>query len=259
MARRDCPNCHRNAPCPTHRCNAASKKRLREDGLTRASCPDCAEVPCDRHRCTLFAIDGGRVCSRFHGGRAPQTAGKAEERAEAAKREGVVAKLLEQLDIDDDAPLPERLLEAVRITGRMMAVYRFLVDGLDLEPDVTVEVVGEGARTSVRYVAKNEALYGPDHLGDAKPHVLVNELHRWTEAHAKAVGLAIDKDAVAALVELEVSQARVLVNVMQTAVDGLMRALVEGGVAERRAIDGVMASKWPAIARAAITSVSDGG
>lgn len=154
----------------------------------------CTATSRSGERCKRWAIKGGRVC-RSHGGAAPQVRAAAERRLEQDRIAGEVSELLDRFDIPDEHPL-EGLISVVRSTGRMMRALESLVRSLDLRPDVLVDVVGDGLErggdTGLRFETTNDPLYGPDHKGDGKPHVLVEMWRTWSEQYARVCKLALD-------------------------------------------------------------------
>jgi hypothetical protein len=130
-------------------------------------------------RCKNAAIAGGNVC-RFHGGRAGQVLAKAKQRVELAKVEAELVRLGGSIDVDPG----EALLVMVKEAAWNVAFLRELIAELPTHPVVlTEDVVDEllegqphgGAlkRKDLRPGTVVPGLYGPDHNGDGKPHILV--------------------------------------------------------------------------------------
>lgn len=135
--------------------------------------------------CSSWPVSGTVVC-RLHGGSIPAVKKKAEQRRVLSLTQGKIAKLLEECDIPDRHPL-DGLLDVVRMSGAWVRVLQGLVGELDVHPeDGTIYASEDGQFT------KQVGLYGPDHLGDATPHVLFSLLGQWQDRHAKACKLALD-------------------------------------------------------------------
>lgn len=129
----------------------------------------CRAVNRQGVRCGNWAMTGQEVC-RLHGGSSPQALDAAKRRLEKARADGRIAEFLEEYGIEAKHP-HDGILEVVDKSGAMVAVLGLLVG--ELSPD------GGG-------------LYGPDHLGDGRPHVLVEMYGDWLDRHAKACKLALD-------------------------------------------------------------------
>jgi hypothetical protein len=114
--------------------------------------------------------DGAVVC-RWHGGRAPQTAAAAERRGALAKVAGEMARLGVGIEVDP----AEALLAMVYEAAGNVAFLRQQVAQLPVHPVMRhVELVDEDGEVVGHQAEVVEAgLYGPDHLGDARRHVLV--------------------------------------------------------------------------------------
>lgn len=140
----------------------------------------------------------GQTKCHAHGGNTPQAEAAAYRRTtetEALVAAGKLAELLDLNDPDDLHPI-DGLLEAVRRSVRMARALDTMVRGLDLYPEVGFEIVGDGLHlggdTGLRWISTNQPLFGPDHQGDGRPHVLIDMLRVWTELAAKACKLALD-------------------------------------------------------------------
>lgn len=154
--------------------------------------------PCNRH-----PIPGGEVCGGRggHGGGAPQVRAAASRRVAHARALGQVGRLLDECGIDIAGRTHVDALEdALDRAGRMVVALGLLVDELDVE---TVwrwkEVQGpQGAKDHVvRLVDEHgdettPGLYGPDHQGEMRPHVLVVEYGAWLDRYARVAKIAAD-------------------------------------------------------------------
>lgn len=114
---------------------------------------------------------GAAVCNK-HGGSAPQVRQAAAHRHATQRVEGEVAELLAECDLPDQHPI-DGLLEVVRFSAAMARMFGAMAGELKLRP-------GDG-----------EALYGPDHNGDARAHVLVQLAGEWSDRHARSCALAL--------------------------------------------------------------------
>lgn len=132
--------------------------------------------------CLQYPKDGLTVC-RVHGGGAPQVRAAGERRAEQDRIATKVGELLDQVAVHDQHPI-DGLLEAVHRTGNIARILATLANDLDLRPQLGVDEHGN--------VSLGDAIYGPDHNLDGRPHVLMDMLRVWTELHAKACKLALD-------------------------------------------------------------------
>ncbi|HEV2929133.1 MAG TPA: hypothetical protein VGW74_10615 [Propionibacteriaceae bacterium] len=123
------------------------------------------------NRCQRRAAPGCEVCV-IHGGAAPQVREAGRRRLLLAEHAALIGDLLAEIGAEEADPQRD-LAEALAYARQMRLVYARLVTELSTAP---------GA----------EGIFGPDHNGDAKSHVLVVELHRWTETQAKLSKLALD-------------------------------------------------------------------
>ncbi len=122
----------------------------------RPAVPCRAKSPRTGEACRAYAMVGGVVCSA-HGGRAKQVRASAARRLAQQRASRELGRLLGELELEAaDAHPIEALTNALARAKAMVEVLGDLVGGLGAES-------GEpGAR-----------IYGPDHLGDGRPHVLV--------------------------------------------------------------------------------------
>lgn len=169
--------------------------------------------------CQNWAIRGGTVCD-VHGGRNPVAWNAAQDRLETVKIERRVAEFLEEHNQDKLHP-HDGLLNVVHRTGAMVSFLGMLVG--ELEPGQPAVTIEDG-----EVHINNRALYGPDHLGDASPHVLMGLYQDWLHDHARACKLAID----AKLDERLVRQAESTTERLFAAVG---RAMLDSGMPEEMA------------------------
>lgn len=141
-------------------------------------------------RCRAFAIDGGTVCAgpSGHGGGAPQVRRAAARRVEQARVAGEVAALVADelarggTETDGLTVLIERLTMAAAVAR----VFDHLLGGLAATPYELDPATG------VPTGDRREALYGPDHLGDLRPHPLVRMARDAANDAAAFAKLALD-------------------------------------------------------------------
>ena len=127
---------------------------------------------------------------RVHGGSTKQVKAAARRRLQRQQLEGDLGKLLGDLESDAGEAHPvEALLDALRRTWAMTNVLGSMVGGLG-----------------------TDALYGPDHLGDARPHVLTEMYAQWLDRAARASKLALDAGVDERRVRIAEDQARVIVD-----------------------------------------------
>lgn len=190
--------------------------RMSLSGPVVNGAPQCQATSKRTHqRCGDVAMQGTTVCWK-HGGAAGQVRRKAAERMERLRLEGEVGALLEEIGVEAAHPV-EVLLDVVHQAHSMATLCGHLVAGLSPHP-----TNDEGKAV--------EALYGPDHLDDARPHVLV-ELHRkWLDTAARSSKLAIEAGVAERQIRLAEAQAGQLAGVLRGVTGDVFSALVEAGV-----------------------------
>jgi hypothetical protein len=171
-------------------------------------------------RCRRAAIPGGSICF-VHGGAAPQTRDAARRRLERIRTEGQVAALLDELGPIDGDP-HEVLLDTVSHSAAMAELLRILVGGL--APNYDPEIVDSAGRATA-------ALWGPDHLGDARPHPLVALLGEWTDRAARTAKIALAAGIAEQRVQVLTDQGRLIAGVLQGSLRVLFAQAVERLVA----------------------------
>lgn len=114
-----------------------------------------------------------------------------------------MAGLLRELGDDEPAHPLEALLSRHDEADRMTRALGLLVGGLALPGS-------DGG---------DESLYGPDHLGDAAPHVLVRMLGDWSDRHARIAKVLLDHGVDAARLRLQSAQVDALFGAFVAAVE----------------------------------------
>lgn len=259
----EAPDCGRSHPrgCHGHveECIVVDCK-WRGENYPGTPCIKCGgEVK--RRPCRRAPALGGIHCDS-HGAAAPLVKKKNAANLQRARALGEVGELMQSLRSElGEATTIESMEQALQITAGMMHVYRHQVEQLDLEPDVSEIVVGDGAKlggqTGTRLVATNEALHGPNHLGDAAPHVSVVELHKWTRLHGDLTKNAISLNIEQRKSEIDQAKVVLLASVLQSVADGLREALLSAGAGDRKVIERVWSEQWPVVARQALAMASD--
>lgn len=151
----------------------------------------CTAHRTDGEPCEAPAIRGGAVCAA-HGGRAPQVANAAERRRAIAK----VSAELERIGIVDVDPL-----EALAFEVSRSATFLAFLGGLvgELADDRGNDGPEAGG-----------ALYGPNHLGDGAPHVLVKMWNEERDRLARFAKMAADAGVAERRVRMAESQGQAI-------------------------------------------------
>lgn len=246
------PNPDGRPPCP--RCHQAH--------VTRWGTPSCvAHSKATGDPCRNAPVRGTTVCRPHGAAKGTRIRTAADRRVELARVDGQIGQLLDEVDVPDQHPL-DGLLEAVHRAGNMARALEVLVRQLDEQPDVTIEI-DEGPRggETRRTVVTNSPLYGPDHLGDGKPHVLVEMLARWTELHARASKLALDAGIDERKLELVQGQAQIVAGVIRSLigridVDVIGELLALMPTEARATAQALWRERWPVAVRAALEAIS---
>jgi len=229
------------------------------------TCPRCHQQHdrCAAHRrdgspCRQPPISGLDKC-RMHVGKSGAAArAEGERRLQEAKVAEQIRDMLATYQPDvDTLDLHAQLLEVVALTSGMRRVLTVLVG--ELAPVGTPayqvqEYDDEGKpRGGPTYLpAKPAGIYGPDHQGDGRPHVLVEMLRHWTAENAKATKLALDAGIDERRVRIHEQQANQITAVLRAALAAVMatvRDLVDDAGVVRR-----LHEQLPGIVRAAIES-----
>ncbi len=116
------------------------------------------------------------------------------------------------------------------------------------------------ARTMGRVLEKTaselERWWGPNHLGDAVPHVAVDLLGQWTDKSARISKLAIDAGLDERRVKLAERQGEMLAQVLRGFLESLQSALVAAGAPESLVCQ-VWSNEVPGIVRLALQQASE--
>lgn len=171
---------------------------------------------------------------------------------ERLRLEGEVGALLEEIGVVAAHPV-EVLLDVVHQAHGMATLYGWLVAGLSPHP------TDEDGK-------KVEALYGPDHLGDARPHALV-ELHRkWLDTAARSSKLAIEAGVAERQIRLAEAQAGQIAGVLKGVTGDVFAALVAAGVdaelvaaMQRDELPGIMRKRMLEVVETTADEVGDEG
>lgn len=182
--------------------------------------------------CKKWAIRGGTVCAT-HGGRSPAVRNAARRRLEQRRIESEMGKLLVELEVENLArPAHEILLE-------QLARAQSMVDLLG----VKVAELGESE------------LYGPDHLGDGKPHVVVVMYDLWVDRSARIAKVCMELGIEERRLAIAEAQGRRLGQIMQRQVQLLFELLAQHGV-EADYLEMVRRKDVPRLMRQAIVETS---
>lgn len=196
-------------------------------------------------RCRRLAVPGGTVC-RWHGGSAPQVQRAAARRLALERLEGEVAQWFDAAEAEARGGHPvDLLLDALARSAAMAAVLSEVVRRLEAGRSQHADA-GDGL--TVEVVA---GLWGPDHLGDARPHVAVEQLRVWNEQAGRLAKLALDAGVEERRVRLVEAQAAQLVQVIEH--------VTVAAVAEVRTVDTAAAAAleaaMPGLIRQAIDRI----
>lgn len=255
----ECATCGATHPlgCRGH-VDECSKKacRWRTGNHVGTPCSKCgSEVKL--RPCRSAPRTGGTHC-RSHGGSAKQVLSATERRVAQAKAGTAAGELAELLEAyDTPTTLMDDMVEGVRLLGLKAKALHFLAGELQLEPKVRVDVeYGERGAEYTTWANENAALWGADHSGDAKPHVLVEMARVWTVDWLKACKLALDAGIDQRRLELDQGQARQIAGVIRGLADALLALVVELAGDRREAIEAAWREQLPVIARAQLEAIT---
>jgi hypothetical protein len=178
-------------------------------------------------RCRQWAMHGLSVCWR-HGGAASQVKARGAQRVAqwTARRE------LVRLGAAVDVHPIDALLEMVREAAGNVAFLRGRVSELDQQAGLVA------LPSDADQLFRAEGIYGPDHQGDGKRHILVAMYDEERDRLAKFAKLALDAGVDEKLVRIAEAQGQQLAGVVRAAVraaaaDGEQAGL-EAAAAEMR-------------------------
>lgn len=161
-------------------------------------------------QCGSWAVVGTTVC-RMHGGAAPQVVKAAARRLHAAQLQRTIGDTLAELEIQasEDGPTTT-LLNAVHRCSAMVAVLGAIVG--DLEP----------TRGDTEHP---DGMYGPNHLGDGRPHIATTMYAEWIALAARTAKLALEAGVEERLVQLVKGQGQMVAQILQAVFDDADLAL----------------------------------
>lgn len=172
--------------------------------------------------CKDFAAEGQVTCRR-HGGATPKGMAAAARRLQRHQLDTDIGLLLEDLEMASaERPVVDVLLDAVHRCAAQVQVWGALAAGLRVTGPVEVS---DGSDDLGR-------LWGPDHLGDGRPHVIMVEYRTWLEQSAKAASLALRAGVEQKKLELVEQQAQLLATVIRGVVEDLGHDLQDERVRE---------------------------
>lgn len=167
-------------------------------------------------RCRRARTPGVNVCW-WHGAAAPQVRAAAERNLRRMRAEGKIAALVDAMGEADDLHPLEVLVAAVGRAHRAAALLEVLVSDLSPHP------VGDDGEATA-------GLYGPDHLGDARPHVLVELLRQWNTEAGRLSKMAVDAGVEERRVRVVEEQAHGIARAVSGVALALIQQLVAVGV-----------------------------
>lgn len=150
--------------------------------------------------CKAWAVKGLDKCTNHCGLSKEQREKRGAQNIALRTVKEVAAVILKEsgIDVSTEHPL-DGLLASIRIDRLMVTV---------IEQQVHDLTVGDGG------------LYGDNHSGDAVPHVLLEELRKWNDLHARHTKLALD----AGIDERKLRMEEALATKLLTAQDAALRA-----------------------------------
>lgn len=150
--------------------------------------------------CKNYAIAGLDKC-KFHCGK----------RTEVAKEEGK-----QNLALAKVASLIERHYGGQRIVDPLQE----LLDVIWLDAAMTAMLRSQVLELNA-VVGKNDSFAGPDHLGDAAPHVFVVELRRWSDQLARHCKIALEAGVAERQVKIAERQGEAIIDAIEAVLDSL--------------------------------------
>lgn len=186
---------------PPVKCSARSRVRDADGNVVRDAEGYALLKPCGN-----YAIRGGTVCD-VHGGRNPVAWDAARNRLVEGVVFSKMADMLAECNLEEH-PL-DGILDGVRRSGAMVRVLGLMVGELSTmrRPEYAAAAGDE-----------NLGLYGPNHLGDGAPHVLLTMYANWLDRHARICELALKADIDERVVRQYENQANVLEQAVMAAI-----------------------------------------
>lgn len=218
-------------------CDTCSDPHLRNG---RRTCSAHKRVHGRRVQCNNYPIRGGTVCRQTHGGNAPQVRAAAAERLREEAVAEIVRLVVKDVDPKHMGRTPdEQLLEEVARSAQMVEWLAERVADLDV-PDLRDTgafqgLVGVDPDTGEPIEQQNRnLLFGPDHTGDAAPHLYWAMLNAERDRHVKMAKMAIDAGISERMVRLAESQGREIVRVIVESIDAVPGLTAEQKAAAKR-------------------------
>lgn len=154
---------------------------------------------------------------KLHGGNTPNGRKHGERLMAEQLVQREAGRLLDEMGAPDEHPV-QRLLDALDQAGRMVAVLRLLVGGLDLASEYEVWRNDKG---DPHYHVTEAGFTGPLPSGAGAPNVLVALYGEWLDRYAKFSKLALD----AGIDERRTQLAEVQANGLLTAVTAALGSI----------------------------------
>lgn len=157
--------------------------------------------------CGMNPLRGLEVC-KAHGGASRNARAAAAVRAAKADALGEVGHLLTECGVTIAGRTHvEALDDALTRAGQMVMALGILVEGLDIPGDNDDDRV----------------LWGPDHQGDNRPHILVDLYGQWLDRHGRLIKIAADLGIEERRVAIDEARA-------QAVVGAVLRGIQDAGV-----------------------------
>lgn len=150
--------------------------------------------------CRSYAINGLDKCKMHCGKRTADAVEEGKQRIAVEKVASLIEKHYGGQRVVD--PLQE-LLDIIWLDAAMVSVLRSQV----VELEATV--------------GKSGAFAGPNHLGDAAPHIFVVELRRWSDQLARHCRIALEAGVAERQVRIAERQGEAIVDAIEAVLDAL--------------------------------------
>jgi hypothetical protein len=192
--------------------------------------------------CRNGPVQGAAVC-RFHGGGAPQVQRAAAERQTRDAMDNVLRLVMTNPDPRYKGQSPdEQLLDEVARSATVVEWLSERVAELKVPtPDDAgplANLIGVDPETGDPILDQGSFnLWGPDHNGDAAPHIYWGMLNQERDRHARLCKLAIDAGISERLVRIAEAQGAAIVTVLLKVLDRLELAPKERDLARRYAAE----------------------